>query len=475
MSADNEDAVKPQRLRFILLLCCMSTFLVQMDNTIVNVALPAIKMQFRPSLAGLQWVVDAYLLVLSSLLILAGSLGDKFGRKRIFLTGLMMFGLASLGCGMARSLHALVLFRMAQAVGGAMLNPSGMSLIGNIFVDAAERAKAFAVWGAVVGIGMACGPLIGGPLVQFFGWPAVFWINLPIVIVVAILVCFFVPESKAVKARRFDPVGQFLIILSLFLLVYSIVEFPMLAGRRFLLWVTALAAVLGFALLFAYERQRQQPLIDIRFFKSLPFSLSAMIAIINYACIGGFLFLNTLYLQEALGYSALKAGLWTVPVAVMTTVGAQLAGTMVARRGPLPPLAMAGGMLIAGVLLIILGDAYAHAPRLLLAYLLLGFAFGAANTPVNVIAMEGMPRSQAGVAGAIASSSRQTGQTLGVAITGALLAAAIHQNGVFDAAAMLSAWWVLLVSGALIIGLGLIATSRKARQSAQAMAALIQE
>ncbi len=463
-------------MRLILALCCTSTFLVQMDNTIVNVALPDIQTQLDASLSALQWVVASYLLTLAAFLIFSGSLGDRFGRRRIFLTGLTVFGLGSLLSGMAQSQDWLIAFRVLQALGASMLNPSGMSLIGNIFKEPLARAKAFAVWGFVVGIGMACGPLFGGPLVQIFGWRSVFLINVPIVIVTVILVRQFVPESKAEEPRAFDPIGQILMLAFLFSLVFTIIEFSSGNTSTEILVVTILMAVCSVSGLVFYESRRREPLIDLRFFKSIPFSFASLIAVANYSSIGGFLFLNTFFLQSVLGYSPLKAGLFTVPMAVMTAVGAQVSGRLTATSGVLRPLFLSGfALVIAALLTIYLASNYSLY-LLFISYVLFGFAFGAANTPVNIIAMAGMPRSRAGVAGAIASTSRQVGQMLGVALTGALLVRSLHEDIVHEyARASLPSWLVLVISGFLIVSLGVLATTKTAQRSVAAVTALISE
>ena len=213
----------------------MSLLIVGLDVTIVNVALPSIGRELHASVSGLQWTVDAYTLVLASLLMLSGSTADRFGRKRTFVVGLLVFSGGSLLCSLAPSLTLLVVFRMVQAVGGSMLNPVAMSIITNTFTDPKERAQAVGVWAAVVGISMALGPLIGGLLVGSVGWRSIFWINLPVGLAAIVLTLRFIPESRAPKARRIDVVGQVLVIAFLASLTYGIIEAPArgwVAGHR---------------------------------------------------------------------------------------------------------------------------------------------------------------------------------------------------------------------------------------------------
>src|SRR6201986_3161065 len=210
----------------ILCICCMSLLIVGTDVTIVNVALPSIRQSLHASLSGLQWSVDAYTLVLASLLMVSGSMADRFGRRRVFQVGLTLFTLGSLLCSLAPSVPLLVAFRCLQALGGSMLNPVALSIVSNTFTERQARARAMGIWGAVFGISLALGPVVGGLLVTPLSWRAIFWINIPIGVAAIILTQLFVPESKAATARRFDPWGQLLVIVTLVTLTYGVIEGP---------------------------------------------------------------------------------------------------------------------------------------------------------------------------------------------------------------------------------------------------------
>src|SRR4030088_709168 len=227
-SAIAHQQVVPDRRRRLLILgiCSMSLLIVGLDSTIVNIALPAIHRSFHSSFSGLQWTIDAYVLVIASLLMLSGSTADRIGRRRTFQTGLVLFTLGSLLCSLAPSLGWLVVFRIIQAVGGSMLNPVAMSIITNTFRDPKERARAIGVWGGVVGISMSLGPIVGGALVGSVGWRSIFWINIPIGVLALVLTALFVPESRAPRPRRLDPVGQLLVMVALATLTYGIIEGP---------------------------------------------------------------------------------------------------------------------------------------------------------------------------------------------------------------------------------------------------------
>ncbi|MET7294304.1 MFS transporter [Streptomyces griseoloalbus] len=455
------------RRMLVLAICCMSLLIVSLDNTVLNVALPAMQREFHASTSGLQWTIDAYTLVLASLLMLAGSTADRIGRKRVFMAGLVVFTLGSLLCSLAPDLSWLVVFRMVQAVGGSMLNPVAMSIITNTFTDRRERARAIGVWGAVVGISMAAGPLVGGLLVESVGWRSIFWVNLPVGLAALLLTWRLVPESRAPRARRPDPVGQLLVIALFGSLTYAIIEAP----HASLPVVAPFAAVALAALLtlLAYEPRRREPLIDLRFFRSAPFSGATVIATSAFAALGGFLFLSTLYLQNVRGLSALDAGLWMLPMAVPTFVCAPLSGRLVGSRGPRLPLLIAGGAMTASGLLFALFEAETSNVTLFMGYVLFGIGFGFVNAPITNTAVSGMPTAQAGVASAVASTSRQLGQTLGVAVIGAVLAAGVGSSSYADAfvPAARPGWWILAACGLVVLLVGALTSGRWARRTAE--------
>ncbi|TKA10950.1 MFS transporter [Actinacidiphila oryziradicis] len=445
----------------ILAICCMSLLLVSLDNTILNVALPAMRKDLHASVPGLQWTIDAYTLVLAALLMLSGSTADRIGRRRVFQTGLVLFTAGSALCSLAPSLGWLVVFRMVQAVGGSMLNPVAMSIITNTFTDPKERARAIGVWGGVVGISMAAGPIIGGALVQFSSWRSVFWINVPIGLAALVLTTRYVPESRAPKPRRVDPVGQLLVIALLGSVTYGIIEGSGAGWTSPLILGCAAVAVCSLGGLLAYERRRVEPLIELRFFRSAPFSGATVIAVNAFAALGGFLFLNTLYLQDTRGLSALDAGLHMLPMAAMALIFAPISGRIVGNRGPRLSLLLAGTAMTASGVLFAGFDAESSNPKLFTAYVLFGIGFGFVNAPITNTAVSGMPREQAGVAAAVASTSRQVGQSLGVAVIGATIAAGLDIAG----------WWIIAFCGAAVLILGALTTGRWAAGTAERAAA----
>ncbi|MET9953974.1 MFS transporter [Streptomyces sp. NPDC006339] len=450
------------RQRIVLAICCMSLLIVSLDNTALNVALPSLQRELHASVSGLQWTIDAYTLVLASLLMLSGSTADRIGRRKVFLTGLVLFVLGSLLCSLAPSLEALIAFRMVQAVGGSMLNPVAMSIIINTFTEPAARARAIGAWGAVVGVSMATGPLVGGLLVQSVGWRAIFWVNLPIGLAALLLTLRYVPESRAPRPRRPDPVGQILVTLLLGSLTYAIIETSVL-----------FAGIAGLALVgvLLYEPRRREPLIDLRFFRSAPFSGATVIAVCAFSALGAFLFLNTLYLQDVRGLSALHAGLFMLPMAAMTFVFAPLSGRLVGARGPRPSLVLAGTAMAAGALLFAAFHAETSTPMLFTGYVVFGIGFGLVNAPITNTAVSGMPRAQAGVAAAVASTSRQIGQTLGVAVAGAVLTTGLASAATYTTEGFVEAskpvYWIVTGCGLAVLLAGALTSGSWARGTAE--------
>src|SRR5947209_2100284 len=437
----------------------MSLFIVAIDNTIVNVALPSIQHDLHAPVSGLQWTIDAYTLVIASLLMLAGSTADRLGRRRVFQCGLALFSLGSLFCAVAPSLGLLIAARIIQAIGGSMLNPVAMSIIRNVFEDPRERAQAVGVWGALMGISMALGPVVGGALVGSVGWRAVFVVNIPIGLIAIVLTALFVPESRAPHPRRIDPVGQVLVILALSTLTDAIIQGPeagWLSGQTIALFVGSLTA---FASLVAYELRRREPLLEIRFFRSAPFSGATATAVAMFMAMGGFLFLNTLYLQNVRHLSPLEAGLYTLPMAAVMMVVAPISGRIVGNIGTRWPLVGGSVAVIVSGLMLTQLTAHTSFDYLVVAYAIFGIGMGLINPPITNTAISGMPPAQAGVAAAVASTGRQVGVTLGVAVMGSLAAGGLVAIGPGFTAATHVSWWIMVGLGLMTLVLAFVATS----------------
>ncbi|OLZ65351.1 MFS transporter [Streptomyces sp. IMTB 2501] len=459
--------LSPRRKSLVLAVCCISIVVVVMDISIVNVALPTMGRDLHASESGLQWTVDAYTLVLAGFLVLAGSTADRIGRRRVFQAGLAAFGLGSLLCGLAPGIGWLIAARVLQAVGGTMLNPVAMAIVANTFTGAAERARAIGVFASMSGLALALGPILGGGLVDAFGWRSVFWINVPIVAVAIVCAALFVPESRAARARRFDPVGQALMVLVLGSVVYAIIESRSLGWTSPVIIGLLAVAALGVAGILGYEPRRADPLLELRLLRSVPFSSAIVMALFGLCGFGAFLFVTTQYLQDVRGLPPVTAGLCLLPVGLPVLAISPLTGRMVGACGPLLPLATAGTALaLGGGVSLYLGPD-TPLPAALSIYLLFGVFLGAINPPITNSAISGMPRSMAGLAGSLASTGRQAGMTLGVAISGTITGPEIAHDGMAFTEAAHGVWWMILMLGAGIVILGAVSSSPWARSTAQ--------
>ena len=472
----SNESTASSRPYVVLATCCLSLLLVTMDVTIVNVALPAIRQDLRASVAGLQWSIDGYTVVVACFLMFAGSMGDRHGRRRTFQLGLALFTAGSLLCSLAPSTGALVAFRVVQALGGAMLNPVAMSIIVNTFTDPRERARAIGAWGAVFGVSMAVGPVVGGVLTEHVGWRSIFWINVPIGLLAIALAARFVPESRAEHPRRVDPVGQLLIVIALASLTSGVID-----GRRlgwsspFIVLAFTLSAA-AVATLIVYEGRRVEPLLDLRFFRSLPFAAATLTAVIAFASFSGFLFLNSLYLQESRGLAPSAAGLCTLPIAAAVTLCSPLSGRLVGAGHVRLALVVAGAAITTAALLLVGLKQDTSLAQLVVAYGIFGVGLGMVNAPITNTAVSGMPRAQAGVAAATASTSRQVGASLGVALAGTLAGGGIHvAHSATFAASTHPVFWLTAGYGCAIMALGVLSTGARARASALRVAPLLEE
>jgi EmrB/QacA subfamily drug resistance transporter len=449
-----EPALSARRRWTVLAVCALSLFLIGLDTTIVNVGLPVIGEGLGTGTRGLEWVVDSYTVVLAAFLIVSGALADRFGRRRVFRCGLLVFGAASLVCALAPSLGVLVAARAVQGVGASMLSPVALAIVVGAMPDPRERARAIGIWASVFGLSMAAGPVTGGALIAAFGWRSVFWINLPVIAVALVLVAVFVPESYGQRARRLDLPGQLLLTLALGALVGVLIEGPRIG------WTSPAAAAcyaliaLATAAFVRVELRRDEPLMDLGLFRRPVFATAVLGAVAVFVALTTTLLLTTLYLQHARGWTPLAAGSATLPMALGATVCAPWAGSLVGRFGARRPLLLAGAFIAAGgVSLVGLGDE-TNVLLLLTAFLLVGIGFGFANAPLTNTAVSGLPPSRAGVAGAITSTARQVGAALGVALAGGLVAG-VAPDGLAEASR--PGW--LLVTGC---GLFLLVVGRAA-------------
>ncbi len=401
-------------------------------------------------------------------------MGDRFGRRRTFQIGLTVFAVASLMCSLAPSIEMLIGARLLQAIGGSMMNPVAMSIITQVFRGRVERARAIGVWGGVVGISMALGPIVGGALIEYVDWRAVFWINLPICALAILLTAIFVPESKSATMRDLDPIGQALGMAFLFGVVFVLIEGPGMGWVHVRIIMVAVLAAIAFVAFLYYEARRHDPFVDLRFFRSIPFASATMIAVCAFATWGAFLFMMSLYLQGQRGFSAMHTGLIYLPVAVGALVFSPLSGRLVGRFGSRPSLLVAGTLITAAALMLIRLTGSTPVWQLLAIFAVFGIGFSMVNAPITTAAVSGMPTDRAGAASAVASTSRQVGVSLGVALCGSVAGAALAGAGTDFAAAARPLWFICAVLGATIFALGIFATTDRATRSADRLAPLIE-
>ena len=455
-------AVQPEmsvRRRWtVLAICALSLFLVGLDTTIVNVGLPSIGRGLGAGTRSLEWVVDAYTVVLASLLISSGALADRFGRRRAFQCGLVVFGAASMASALAPSLGVLVAARAVQGAGASLLSPVALAIVVNAMPDPRERAQAIGVWASVFGLSMATGPVTGGALIAALGWRSVFWINAPVIVVALILSAVLVPESRAQRPRRLDLPGQAFLTVAVAVSVGVVIEGPRLGWASPLAWAGYLLTVAAAAGFTWAELHRREPMMDLGLFRRPAFATAVLGAVAVFAALNVSLLLNTLYLQHARAWTPLASGLATLPMALGATVFAPLSGALVGRRGPRPPLLLAGVFIASGGLCLVDLSRDTSVLLLLLAYLLIGAGFGFANAPITNTAVTGLPPARAGVAGAITSTARQLGSAIGIAIAGGLVAG-VTPEGIAQAS---RPGWLIITA----CGLFLLIVARAARPAA---------
>ncbi|MEU9057248.1 MFS transporter [Streptomyces sp. NPDC048384] len=462
----------------VLTACCLSVVLIGFDVTAVNLALPSMAQDLHAGINGMQWVIASYSLATAVLLLTAGSIGDRLGYKVGLTAGVGIFTLASMLCGVASSHQMLVIFRVVQAVGAALIVPMSMSLISRVFPDTAERARKLGAYTAAYALGMALGPVLGGAVVDSIGWRLIFWINLPVGLATLLLTARYAPTFRPARASSLDVTGQLLVIALLGPTVYAIIEAPRRSWTSVEVMVCMAVAAAALISLLTYERHRRDPLIDQRYFRSAPFTCAMSIALVSFAAFSGVLFLSTLYLQNAKGFSALRSGVWLLPLAVMVGICGPLAGHLTGRYGPRSAFVVAGAANLAGGLLFVLGPPDMPDAWLLTGYALFGAGIGLSNSPSAATVVAGVPRDHAGVATALLITLRRVGFCLGVAVMGSILASAEwHDTGSIleFANAAQPGWWAVTFCGLAELLLGLVATSTWALHTAERTRAALRE
>jgi EmrB/QacA subfamily drug resistance transporter len=416
----------------ILAVLCISLFVIVMDNTIVNVALPTLARELDAGTSSLQWIVDAYTLVFAGLLLAAGGLGDRFGRKGALLAGLALFGAFSAAGAFASSTGQLISARAVMGVGAALIFPTTLAIVVNVFTEPRERAAAIGIWTAIAGVGVALGPISGGWLLEHFSWGSVFLVNVPVTVAGIVGTLVLVPRSRDPRAPRLDLPGLALSIAGVTLLVWSLIEAPSHG------WISAttIGGITGAAVLLAvfswWERRVPAPLLDVNLFRNMRFTAASLAITLGFFALFGFIFLVTQYLQLVKGYSALQAGVRTLPFAIAMVVAAVSSPKVVPRIGTKVVVAAGLALMAAGFAIASTNDASTSYSVIASAMVLMGFGLGSAAAPATDSILASVPREKAGVGSAVNDTTREVGGTLGVAVLGSIMAS-VYGGRILDA------------------------------------------
>src|ERR1700730_13453318 len=418
----NRPPVFRDRPNAALVVICLSVFVISVDATIVNVALPTLSRELDADTAQLQWIVDAYTLVMAGLMLSAGSLSDRYGRRGLLSAGLAAFGITSAIAAQVNSADALIAARAAMGVGAAVIFPTTLSLITNIFADPIKRAKAIGLWAAMVGVGVAAGPITGGWLLEHFWWGSIFMVNVPVAVVAIVGGVLFIPTSRDPAAPRVDVPGLFLSAIGITALVYTVIEAPNWgwgSGRTAAGFGLALVVLAGVGM---WEWRSSHPMLDVSVFANRRFSGGSLAVTAGFLTLFGFIFVITQYFQFIKGYSAFETGVRLLPVAISIAVASIVGPRIVERVGT--TAVVAGGLAIFGAGLAWASTAGAATPyiQIALQMVLLGGGLGLTTAPATESIMGSLSADKAGVGSAVNDTTRELGGTLGVAIVGSVFA-----------------------------------------------------
>ncbi|MSO36933.1 MAG: DHA2 family efflux MFS transporter permease subunit [Acidimicrobiia bacterium] len=404
----------------VLGVLCFSLLVIVLDNTILNVAIPTISNDLNPTTAQLQWMVDSYTLVFAGLLLTAGSLGDRFGRRGALQIGLVLFGIGSVLSALSNTPNELIAARAFMGIGGAFIMPATLSIITNIFPDE-ERARAIGIWAATAGVGVALGPIVGGALVADFYWGSIFLVNIPIVAVGLIAGLFLIPTSKDPSASKLDVPGALLSITSLTAILFAIIEGPPRGWTDPVVVASFVGGVMLLGAFIWWELKTETPMLNMQFFRNRRFTASTFAVAMSFFVLFGSTFLLTQYMQFVLGYSPLQAGTRLLPFAAVILVVAPLSPRIVQSIGT--RVTVSAGLAIAGLAMLLMTGLDATSSYADIVWMLMLMALGQAlvMAPATDAIMGSVPREKAGVGSAVNDTTRQVGGALGVAVIGSVM------------------------------------------------------
>jgi EmrB/QacA subfamily drug resistance transporter len=400
---------------------CLSLLAIVIDNTIVNVALPTLAHDLDADVSQLQWVVDAYTLVFAGLLLLAGAVGDRFGRRRTLLGGLAVFGVASGCAAYAGGVDGLIVARAVMGAGAAFIMPATLSLLVSVFTDTRERAMALGIWAATAGLGVALGPVVGGVLLDHFWWGSIFIVNVPLTAIAVVAGSRLIPESRDPVARRLDWMGAALSGAGLVALVWAVIEAPSRGWTSApVLSAGALAAVALIAFVM-WQRHVEEPLLDVRLFRDARFTAASATIMVLFFALFGFLFLSTQYLQLILGYGPSAAGVRVLPYAGAMIASALVSSQLVARSGTKAVVTVGMALFASGLAIAATVTTDTGYGRLAIALAFMGMGMGLAGAPATESIMSSLPPARANIGSAVNDTTRELGGALGVAIVGSIM------------------------------------------------------
>jgi EmrB/QacA subfamily drug resistance transporter len=420
---------RTDRRWWILVALCLSVLLVLVANTIVNIALPRISRDLHASTAALQWVVDAYSLVFAGLLLVGGNLGDRLGRRRFLLLGLLLFGLFSVGAALSRNIDELIAARALMGLAAALIYPATLAILTNVFTVARERAIAIGIWSATSGIAVAIGPVCSGVLLRHFSWSSVFYVSVPVAVLALVLGLVLLPESRDPKAGRFDPLGAILSVAGIGLLTWSIIEAPKHGWGSFATVGGIAGALVILSAFVWWQTRRPDPMLDVRLFRDPRFSTASAAIALAFFGLFGFSFMITQYLQVVREYGPLKAGLAVLPFAIVTAVFSPVAMLLMRRFGT--KLVVALGMLMASAGFVVVVTAPTETPywgKIIISMTLMAAGLGLVTGPATDAIMDSLPPGKAGAGSAVNDTTREVGGALGVAVVGSVLNSAYSSH-----------------------------------------------
>ena len=418
---------------FTLATLCISLLIIVMDNTILNVSIPSLVKELGATNSQLQWIVDGYTLVFAGLLLTTGSLGDRFGRKRALRIGIVIFAFGSVLSALSGSPAQLIACRSLMGIGGALIMPSTLSILTNVFRDPKERGRAIAIWAGFSGLGVAIGPVVGGVLLTHFSWSSVFWVNLPIGALALVGGHFFVPESKDPSAPRLDPLGAVLSMVGLGALLFGIIEGPSQGWSSTEVLASFAIGIAGMIAFIMWETSTDHPMLDMSFFSNPRFTAANSAITLTFFALFGSLFLMTQYWQFVHGYSPLAAGVRLIPYAMTMMVMAPLSARFVERLGTKRVVTI--GLSIIALAMMVLSTIHTDSSytRVIVNMCFMALGMALVMAPATESVMGSLPREKAGVGSAVNDTTRQVGGALGVAVIGSLVASA-YASGIDDVA-----------------------------------------